>query len=673
VNRPAPATGQSRDLAARLNRIEQLLARDPAQAAKQAALLLAEVPGQPMAMLFQGIAHRLLNEPGEAIRILDSVSSRWPEAPLPHLQRGLALREMGQDERAEEAMRRAVAIKQDFSDAWLALADLLVSMGKAEAADAAFSSYVRFSGTDAALAMAARAIQEKRYADAEPVLRARIEQHPTDVAALCLLADVLAQNGILNDAETLLTRCLSLAPGYRAARQNLAVLLTRQNRPTDALQECDRLLADTPDDAGVLNVKANVFRRMGEYQECIGIYRRSLGIDPAQQTVWTSLGHTLRALGQKDESIDAYRKSIAAAPRFGQPWWSLASIKPSPLTDADVAVMRQHLEVRDLAAEDRIHLHFAVGRALEERRAFAEAFHHYAEGNRLCHDTANYDAAELTRLVERSKALFTPAFFAERTGSGDPAADPIFIVGLPRSGSTLVEQILSSHTLVEGTTELPDIVAMVRLLDERVPGTLAGKYPDVLEGLEAERFRTLGESYLQQTRVQRKRGTSFFIDKMPNNFAHVGFIQLILPNARIIDVRRHPMACGFSLFKLLFGHGQHFAYSLEDIGRYYRDYVELMAHYDTVLPGRVYRVIYENLVANTEAEVRRLLDYCRLQYEPACLTFYETRRPVNTPSAEQVRSPIFREGLEQWRHFEPWLEPLRQTLGALADRYPFLT
>lgn len=653
----------------RLGRIEQMLQRDPAVAEKLAADVLAEHPGQPMATLFQGIACRLQKNAQGAIKALTPLCERWPDAPLPHLQLGLALQEAGQHDRAERAMRVAVATKPDFSDAWLSLADLLRARGRATDADSAFVSYVQCSGNDPEIAAAATALKENRAGDAERILRARLERHPTDVAAMCLLADAFGTSGFPNEAEIMLRDCLALAPGYRAARQNYAVLLMWQNRPEEALQHCEMLLRDAPVDSAVLMVKANVLRRMGEYEQCSAIYHRVLDVDARQPEVWVSLGHTLRTLGQTPECIDAYRKAISDAPQTGQAWWSLANLKPSPLCDDDVQVMLQQLATPGLSLEDRIHFEFALGRALEIRKEHAESFRHYAEGNRLSHGKGAYDASELTDLVRRSSALFTTEFFAARKGTGANCADPIFIVGLPRSGSTLVEQILSSHSAVEGTTELPDIPALVKKLDERQSGSGRGKYPELLLGMDPERLRALGEEYLEHTRLQRKQAVPHFIDKMPNNFQHVGLIHLMLPNARIIDVRRHPLACGFSLFKLLFGHGQHFAYNFKDIACYYRDYVELMSHYDAVLPGRVYRVVYEALVEDTETEVRRLLEYCGLPFETGCLKFHETRRPVSTPSAEQVRSPIFREGIDQWRHYEPWLGPLKAALGELVDSY----
>ncbi len=651
---------------ARLRQIEQLLRSDPVRAEALAAEFLTAVPGHRMASLFRGIASRLAGNLDAAVEILTKLSASSPDAPLVHLQLGLALRELKQNESAVQSMRRAVTVKPDFSDAWLALADLLTALEDRDGADEAFSAYVRYSTNDPHLREPAAALKEGRVAEAETRLRNHIEQHPADIVALCLLADVAERNNRMREAETLLERCLQLAPGYRRARHNYAVVLLRLNKAPDALQEADRLLAADPDNAELRKLKAAILARLREYGEAIEICENLVDEDPGQITVWTSLGHMLKTVGRRTESANAYRKAIAQAPHFGEPYWGLASLKTLEFTRPELEAMHTQLARPGLNDEDRIHFNFAIGKALEDKAEFADSFRHYADGNRLCRKHRRYNADELSDYVRRCIALFTPGFFAGRSSSGASTPEPIFILGLPRTGSTLVEQILSSHSSVEGTMELPDIAAITMSLEEWKPAPNETRYPEVLENLEEDTLRELGDTYIGQTRVQRKRGAPFFIDKMPNNFIHVGFVHLILPNARIIDVRRHPLACGLSLFKEHFARAQNFSYDLQDIGRYYRDYVELMAHFDVVLPGRVHRIIYESLVTDTEAEVRRLLQYCELPYEESCLQFYKNDRDVSTASSEQVRSPIFRDGIDHWRHYEPWLGPLKDTLGPLV-------
>ena len=382
-----------------------------------------------------------------------------------------------------------------------------------------------------------------------------------------------------------------------------------------------------------------------------------------------SYGHALKSKGREAESVAAYKKSIELLPSLGEAYWSLANLKTSPFTELDLASMRAQLANPGIADEDRFHLNFALGKALEDRGEYAESFEQYALGNRLRRTQISYKPEQMSAHVARVKALCSAAFFADRASHGAAAPDPIFIVGLPRAGSTLLEQILSSHSQVEGTMELPDIPAIARTLSQLGKQSTEG-YSAVLATLGAEECAELGERYLAQTRIQRKTAAPYFIDKLPNNFAHIDLIHLALPHAKIIDARRHPLGCGFSGFKQHFARGQSFTYSLEDIGRYYRDYVELMAHFDAVLPGRIHRVIYESMIEDTETEVRRLLDYCGLQFEPSCLRFYENERAVRTASSQQVRKPIFHEGVDHWRHYETWLGPLKQALGSVLDAYP---
>jgi tetratricopeptide (TPR) repeat protein len=614
-------------------------------------------------------AHLLESDPAIAVEQAREILKVVPDHPLAMLHLGLALGRTGQGEEAVAALRRAVQLKPDLPDAWRALGDHLTAMGDAEGADAAYARHVKTSTRDPRLMQAAAALFDNRIPEAEALLRKHLMQHPTDVAAIRMLAEVAVRIGRFGDAEKLLARALELAPSFAPARHNYAVVLHRQSRSTEALAEVERLLAVDARNPGYRNLYAAILARIGEYERAIDVYRGVLAEYPNQAKAWMSFGHALKTAGQQDASIDAYRRCIALAAGLGEAWWSLANLKTFRFSADELATMRAQLERTDLKTEDRFHFHFAIGKALEDAGAYAESFQHYAEGNRLRRSVIRYDAAETTAHVRRSKALFTAEFFAARSGYGSAAPDPIFIVGLPRSGSTLLEQILASHSQVEGTAELPDISLIARLLSGKTdPGQPSG-YPEALAELNEEACRKLGELYLERTRIQRKTAAPFFIDKMPNNFTHAGLIHLILPRSRIVDARRHPVGCGLSVFKQHFARGQNFAYSLEEIGRYYRDYVELMAHFDAVLPGRVHRVSYETLIEAPEREVRRLLDYCGLPFDERCLRFYENERAVRTPSAEQVRQPLYRDGIEQWHKYDAWLGPLKDALGQVIEEY----
>ncbi|KGQ17842.1 Sulfotransferase [Lysobacter dokdonensis DS-58] len=487
------------------------------------------------------------------------------------------------------------------------------------------------------------------------------------MAAIRMFAELAARVGRSEEAEHLLSRALELAPSFHAARLHHALVLNRNNKPADALAQVERLLRVDPNNPAYRNLHAVVLCRIGEYARALDIYARLLRQYPAQGKIWMSYGHALKTEGRQDEAIAAYKRCIALDPSFGEAWWSLANLKTFRFDATDLATMRRQLDKDALPAEHRFHLEFALGKALEDAGEYAESFVHYDNGNRHRRETIHYTPEDNTARVRLIKRTYTKAFFASRAGSGCDAPDPIFIVGMPRAGSTLIEQILASHSAVEGTMELPEIIAITREMRRQVDAAQSQPYHEALAELDPAQLRALGERYLERTRVHRKTGAPRFIDKMPNNFAHIGLIQLALPNAKIIDARRHPMACCFSNFKQHYARGQNFSYGLEDIGRYYRDYVEAMAHWDAVLPGRIHRVDYERMVADTEGEVRRLLDYLGLPFEAGCLRFHENDRPVRTASSEQVRRPIYKDGVDQWRHYAPWLGPLEAALGPVLE------
>jgi tetratricopeptide (TPR) repeat protein len=663
-----PESTASLDVA--LAHAAKLLATDPALAGEQASEILRVVKDHPTAWLLLGASHCARGDVSRAVDVLGRLAEAQPQWAQAQLELGIALGRAGRGDEALAALQRAVALKPDLPRAWLALGDHLTAVGDAGAADAAYASHIRFSSRDPALLAAATALCEQRIPEAEALLRQRLKQAPTDVAAIRMFAEVAARIGRDDDAESLLARCVELAPGFHAARQQHALMLNRCNRPREALAEIEGLLAIEPGNPAYRNLKAVILGRIGDYDAAIELYDALLREYPRHARIWMSHGHALKTAGFAGRAVAAYRRSIELDPGHGDAWWSLANLKTFRFDGDDLAAMQQQLQRQDLTPEQRLHFEFAVGKALEDIGDYAASFQHYQRGNALRRGLVPYSADDNSGRTRRAMKTFTAEFFRERAGSGCEAADPIFIVGLPRAGSTLVEQILSSHSAVEGTMELPEMLALTRSLRRRVGASRATGYHEVLASLDAGELRELGELYIERTRIHRKTDAPFFIDKMPNNFAHVALIQLALPNAKIIDARRHPLACCFSGFKQQFAHGQNFTYDLDDLGRYYRDYVALMAHYDAVLPGRVHRVVYEEVVGDTEGQVRGLLDHCGLPFEAQCLRFFENTRPVRTASSEQVRQPIYREGVDHWRHYEPWLGPLKSALGPVLDAYP---
>ncbi len=506
---------------------------------------------------------------------------------------------------------------------------------------------------------AAVALHDNQLNIAEPLLKAHLKEDPFDVKAIRMLAELAWRIGRLADAEHLLRRAVEIAPSFTAARAQLALVLGRMGRPAEALPLLDQLFEDDAEDIGHFNLKAATVARLGDFEAAISIYETVLERAPKQARVWLSYGHMLKTVGRQADGVAAYRRTIALQPALGEAWFSLANLKTVKFDKADIAAMRTALQLPSLNDEDRFHLDFALGKAMHDAGKADEAFAHYAAGNALRRKSQPYSRADTTRAVDRAIAAFTAEVLAKP--GGPDGRDPIFIVGMPRAGSTLVEQILSSHSLIEGTAELPDLPALARKVKH---------YPKGAAALSADERAAIGEEYLKRASVQRRTERPYFIDKLPNNWLYVPFIHLVLPNAKIIDARRHPLGCCFSNFRQHFARGQAFTYDLDDVGSYYADYVRLMDHVDAVLPGKVHRVIYERMVDDTEAEVRALLDYLGLEYEPTCLAFHETERAVRTASSEQVRQPIYRDATNEWRRYEAHLDPLKAALGPVLDVYP---
>lgn len=549
----------------------------------------------------------------------------------------------------------------------------LRALGREDEAQRASLEAVSASIHDETMVAAALALAENRLPDAEAALRARLRDDATDVAAIRMLAEVAGRIGRYGDAEKLLTRALQLAPGFGAARANLAMVHYKQNRFAEAVETLDAVMGADPDNAAHANLKAAALGRIGGYDEAIALYEELTRRFPGHAKMWMSYGHILKTVGRQEDCIAAYRRGLAADPGLGEIWWSLANLKTVRFASADRAAMEEALVAAEpggaARADDRLHLHFALGKAHDDAGDAEAAFRHYAAGNAIRASQLGYDARDTAAAVDTAVATFTADLLAARVGQGDPSPDPIFILGLPRAGSTLVEQILASHSAIEGTMELPDIPALALALGRDVKGDTR-RWPEALAAAPPERLAELGADYLRRTAVQRKTDKPFYIDKLPNNWLYIPFIRLILPNAKIIDARRHPLDCCFSNFRQHFAKGQAFSYGLADIGAYYRDYVRMMAHVDAVQPGRVHRVIHETLLDDPEAEVRAMLAWLGLPFEENCLAFHANARAVRTASSEQVRRPINRDGVGQWRSYDVWLGPLKDALGPVLDAYP---
>jgi tetratricopeptide (TPR) repeat protein len=563
---------------------------------------------------------------------------------------------------AVHQLRLLIADEPLNVDAYRTLAKAIAEEASRSGAKTTVTTIV--PGMDYPLMRVSQALDAGDLESAETILRERLIQRPTDTMALLLMARFAKALGYSREARQLLALAVEFEPGSVQARLEFAAELHRQNQPLEALVQLDGLLEIDPRNSHALTMKASVLGRgAGRYSESIALYEQLIARSPRDAVLWTNYGHVLKTVGRFDEGQQAMREAVEISPASGLSWWNLSELKIARFSADDLRVMEASLNDADASIEDRYHLHFALGKAIEDAGEHEPAFRHYEQANRLRKQSLDYDPEVITREVDASVELFSEKFLRDRAGWGCPSPDPIFIVGLTRAGSTLIEQILASHSKIEGTRELPDAAAIARQAGRGEPG-----FPDRLA--EPEVVRSMGEQYLSQTRVHRPSGTPFFVDKMPTNWLLVPLIHLMLPNAKIIDARRHPMACGFSNFKQHYAFGQDFSYDLEWFARYYRDYVRLMQHVDEALPGRVHRVIHEQLVLDPESEVRKLLDYVGVPFEETCLRFHENDRAVHTPSAQQVRQPLNPAASQQWRKFEAWLEPLRVALGPLTDLYP---
>ncbi len=648
-------------------RIRRLMeAADLGAALEAGQALLQHVPENRDVLYMIAVSQRYLGRTGDALATLDRLEATHPGYSRLFQERGHCFIATGNPAAALEAYLQAVNLNAALPASWKALQILFRSARQPDEAKTAASHVAKLASLPAAVVTASSLFADGEVHEAERVIRQFLQTHDTDVEAMRLLARIGMKLDVLDDAEFLLESVLTFAPSYHLARYDYVRVLLQQHQHQKSLDQSRILLQAEPDNRDYRAVYASACLSLADYDEALRTYRELVAQTPASADLHLSIGHALKTLGRQQEAIDAYRAASAIVPVLGDAYWSLANLKTYRFLDAEIERMRREEAAEATRLGDRYHLCFALGKAFEDRGQYAEAFSYYDRGNRLKKSETHYRPEIIEHNARRQIALFTPSFVAARAGAGCDRADPIFVVGLPRAGSTLIEQILASHPEVEGTMELSDISRLVVRLQGRNHDESDVRYPAVLEELSAEQLRRFGERYLADTRAYRT-GRTFFIDKNPNNFRHLGLIHLILPNARIIDARREPMACCFSNFKQLFASGQEFTYSFEDIARYYRSYVALMAHWDSVLPGKILRVQHEDVVSDLDGSVRRILDFCELAFDARCLEFYKNERSVRTASSEQVRRPIFKDGLDQWQHFEPWLAPLRNALAEAAS------
>ena len=654
---------------AEVKRIRDLANRRRHDEALGAAEALAvRVPENRDVLYLKALNQRHLGKIPEALATLERLEQLHPGYSRLYQERGHCHVAQRDAPRAIDAFLRGVNINPALPSSWSMLEGLYKMGGEQKNAAMAAQHVATLRRLPPEVITATSLFSDGELTPAENIIRAYLLKHGNQVEAMRLLAKIGMARGVLDDAELLLESVLVLAPDYRAARHDYALALIERHKYQAARIELEKLLTLEPGNAQFRTLYAATCVGLGEHDKAIPLYRELLKETPRAPDLHLSVAHALKTVGRREEAIGAYRAAAAARPGFGDAYWSLANLKTYRFLDAEIAAMRAAEAAAETPIVDRYHLCFALGKAHEDRGEYAESWSCYERGNALKRSESRYRPEVIENNTRKQIEICSREFFAARTDWGAPDADPIFILGLPRAGSTLIDQILASHSRVEGTQELSDIQRFVLDLQGRDPDLDNPRYPGVLGAMKREDFRRLGEKYLADTRVYRT-DRPHFIDKMPNNFRHIGLIHLILPNARILDARREPMACCFSNFKQLFANGQEFTYGIGDIARYYRTYLELMGHWNQVLPGRILRVLHEDVVDDLEGSVRRILEFCGLEFEPACVEFHKTERNIRTASSEQVRRPIFREGLDQWRHFELWLAPLAEALGDALVSY----
>jgi tetratricopeptide (TPR) repeat protein len=658
-----------------VGRVRQLLeSRRYAQALQAGEVLALKVPENRDVLYLMALSLRYLKRIPEAFAVLERLAQVYPDFSRLYQERGHCYVALKDAPAAIDAFLWGVNINPALPASWSMLEGLYRMTGNPQNAAMAAAHVATLKRLPPQVVQATGLFSDGDLVAAEHIIRAFLIQHGDHVEAMRLLGRIALKRDVLDDAELLLESVLEQAPDYQAARHDYALVLLERHKYLAARAELDKLLMIEPNNRQYRTLYATTCVGLGEHARAITLYRELLADAsaaaeaPGAADLHLSVAHSLKTLGKRQEAIDAYRAAAAARPQFGDAYWSLANLKTYRFMDDEIARMQTDESAAAVALIDRTHLCFALGKAFEDRHDYGQSYRYYERGNALKRSESRYRPEIVETNTAKQRQICTAEFFTRRLGFGVEAPDPIFIVGLPRSGSTLLEQILASHSSVDGTQELADVPRIVLDLQGREPDLGNPRYPGVLAELNAEDFLRLGEKYLADTRVYRM-GKPFFIDKMPNNFRHIGLIHLMLPNAKIIDARREPMACCFSNLKQLFANGQEFAYSIEDIARYYRTYLDLMQHWDEVLPGRVLRIWHEDVVDDLEVNVRRILDFCGLAFEPKCVDFHKNERSVRTASSEQVRQPIFREGLDQWRHYENWLSPLKDALGDALIRY----
>lgn len=620
------------------------------------------------------VCYRYKKDFDQAQQYLDALKDSAPD-------KGRIYQEQGHLFRAQQLMPQALAAYQTACQlnpallaSWKAQVELFTGLGNRADAQQAQAQLQRLQALPRPLIAATDLIAQGKLFKAEALCKKFLQQNATHGEAMRLLANIALQLGAMEEAEFILESASEFSPDNTQIKVDYIGVLRRRQKFESSIYAAETLYQTDTNNPQFQSIFAIEKMQVGDYEAAVALFDTVLNTLPADAITHTSKGHALKTWGKQAEAIDSYQAAIKHNANYGEAYYALSNLKTYTFSEAELEAMLALDNSDTLSAANRVHLYFALGKAYEDKRLWDLSFDYFQKGNRIKKQQSRYEADKMSEELLSQRSFFSPATFiktdtaGQQSDAGYPDDAPIFIVGLPRAGSTLLEQILSSHSMVDGTLELPNMLAIAQKLrrtgrmDDR-PG-----YPEVIGTLSDAELYALGKQYIDETRIHRQ-GAPFFIDKMPNNFRHIGLIKLILPNAKIIDARRHPAACCFSGFKQLFAEGQEFSYSLDDIAQYYNDYSELMAHWDHVMPEEVLRVRYEDMTSDIENQVKRILDYCQLPFEAACLEFYKTDRAVRTASSEQVRQPIYQSGVDHWQNFEAHLQPLLKSLDPSIASY----
>lgn len=613
------------------------------------------------------VAQRYSKDCNNALNSINELLQQDAAHSRAHQEQGYNYLALKQPKQATISFEHAIKLNPSLVASWQELIELYREEKNQEGVQQAANNLARLKKLPPALLAVTELMYEGKLLKAEQICRHFLQNNKRHVDGMCLLAEIGVELKIYDDAEFLLASAIQLEPSHIQARSQYLNLLTRLGKYKAAEQQAKILLTAQPDNLSFKLAKATVLNGLGEIEQAISLFEQVIAQDDNVAGFHLQLGHALKAQGEMSKAVAAYQKAYQLNPSYGDAFWSLANTKTYRFSDEEISKMQRQLDNADLALIDKVQLYFATGKAFEDRQDYGKAFESYQQGNNLQHAHSGFNINKIEQHVAEQIKYCSAELFDKRGHLGLDSPDPIFIVGLPRAGSTLLEQILASHSQIDGTMELHNVLGLASRLQGRnnKPSSESNhenQYPKNLSTINEEYFNRFGQQFIDETRVYRQQAP-LFIDKMPNNFLHIGLIRLILPNAKIIDARRPAMACCFSGFKQLFAEGQEFSYNLEDIGRYYQAYLKLMDHWDDVLPGYVLKVNHEDVVDDLEKQVRRMLDFCGLEFEQSCVDFHKTKRSIKTPSSEQVRQPIYKSATEQWRHFEPYLAPLKNVLN----------